>query len=32
MVLLREHVARRGIGAVETCFRSLAKQPPAGPG
>jgi hypothetical protein len=32
MVLLRERVARRGIGAIEPCLPSPAKQPPAGPG
>jgi ATP-dependent DNA ligase len=32
MVLLRERVARRGIGAVEPCLPSPAKEPPSGPG
>jgi ATP-dependent DNA ligase len=32
MVLLREREARRGIGAVEPCLPSPAKQPPSGPG
>jgi hypothetical protein len=32
MVLLRERVARRGIGAVEPCLPSPAKQPPSGSG
>jgi hypothetical protein len=32
MVLLRERVARRGIGAIEPCLPSPAKAPPSGPG
>jgi bifunctional non-homologous end joining protein LigD len=32
MVLLRDRVARRGVGAIEPCLPSPAKQPPAGPG
>jgi ATP-dependent DNA ligase len=32
MGLLRERVVRRGIGAVEPCLPSPAKQPPSGPG
>ncbi len=31
MVLLRERVARRGVGAIEPCLPSPAKQPPRGP-
>lgn len=32
MVLLRERVARRGIGAIEPCLPSPAERPPSGPG
>ena len=32
MVLLRERVARRGVGAIEPCLPSPAKRPLAGPG
>ncbi|HJU12031.1 MAG TPA: hypothetical protein VJ728_14195 [Candidatus Binataceae bacterium] len=32
MTLLRERAARRGIGAIEPCLPSSAKQPPSGPG
>lgn len=32
MVLLRERLARRGIGAIEPCLPSPAKAPPSGPG
>ena len=32
MTLLRERVARRGIGAIEPCLPSPAKEPPSGPG
>jgi ATP-dependent DNA ligase len=32
MVLLRERVARRGVGAIEPCLPSAAKAPPSGPG
>jgi bifunctional non-homologous end joining protein LigD len=32
MVLLRERIARRRLGAVEPCLPSPAKRPPAGPG
>jgi ATP-dependent DNA ligase len=32
MVLFRERVARRGIGAIEPCLPFPAKQPPSGPG
>lgn len=32
MVLLRERIARRRLGAVEPCLPSPAKHPPAGPG
>jgi ATP dependent DNA ligase domain len=32
MVLFRERVARRGIGAIEPCLPSPAKEPPSGPG
>ena len=32
MVLLRERVACRGIGAIEPCLPSPAKEPPSGPG
>ena len=32
MVLLRERIARRGVGAIEPCLPSPAKQPPAGLG
>src|ERR1700739_4497776 len=32
MVLLRERIARRGIGAIEPCLPSPAKAPPSGPG
>jgi bifunctional non-homologous end joining protein LigD len=32
MVLLRERVTRRGIGAIEPCLPSPAKAPPSGPG
>jgi hypothetical protein len=32
MVLLRERVARRGIGAIEPCLPSPAKEPPSGAG
>ena len=32
MALLRERVARRGIGAIEPCLPSPAKPPPSGPG
>jgi bifunctional non-homologous end joining protein LigD len=32
MVLLRERVARRRLGAIEPCQPSPAKRPPAGPG
>jgi hypothetical protein len=32
MVLLRERVARRGIGAIESCLPSPAQHPSAGPG
>ncbi len=32
MVLLRDRVARRGIGPIEPCLPSPAQHPPAGPG
>jgi bifunctional non-homologous end joining protein LigD len=32
MVLLRERIARRGVGAIEPCLPSPAKAPPGGPG
>jgi bifunctional non-homologous end joining protein LigD len=32
MSLLRERVARRGIGAIEPCLPSPARKPPSGPG
>ena len=32
MVLLRDRVARRGVGAIEPCLPSPAKRPPPGPG
>ena len=32
MVLLRERIARRGVGAIEPCLPSPAKRPPAGLG
>jgi bifunctional non-homologous end joining protein LigD len=32
MILLRERIARRGIGAIEPCLPSPAKAPPSGPG
>ena len=32
MVLLREGIARRSVGAIEPCLPSAAKRPPAGPG
>ena len=32
MVLLRESVVRRGVGAIEPCLPRPAKEPPAGPG
>jgi hypothetical protein len=32
MVLLRERIARRGIGAIELCLPSPAKRPSAGAG
>ena len=32
MVLLRDRVARRSVGAIEPCLPSPVKRPPAGPG
>ena len=32
MVLLRDRIARRGLGAIDPCLPSPAKRPPAGPG
>ena len=32
MVLLRKHVVRSGLGAIEPCLPSPAKAPPSGPG
>jgi len=32
MVLLRDRVAHRGVGAIERCLPSPAKRPPPGPG